>query len=479
MEVIQLRDSLTPFLSKIPMVERPKGRITLETRLIVTLTILILYLALSNIPLFGLSPESLDLFGRFRAIFAGEAYSLTAIGIQPIISASIILQILAGPKILKFDLTNPRDQMFYVNIQKLLVLCFAVLISYTYTIGFYMPSQDIASQLGVSLRFISFLLFIQIFIVGMLVYYMEEVVSRWGIGSGVGLFILAGVSQQLIMGLVSWMPDESGLAIGVVPRWIEIALQVSRYEILSGGLTFLFQHHLIALITTITLFLLVIYLASAYIEIKIPDRLKRRRGRIRFPIKFVQFTHAIAVPLVFLNLGMILPANIHGFGRLLYSRGITIFGTYDEITGAAASGLVYYLEPIYSPWDWFPPLVDPNILGWQIAVRIAINLLIVVVGSMMSAWLWVKLSPGMETRDIRRLIRDSGIPIHDYRSGIKAIRRELDRYTLKIAMMGCGILGALLVIANMFGTLGSVGVGYLILAVSIAYGMYEERHAYN
>lgn len=215
------------------MVERPKGRITLETRLIVTLTILILYLALSNIPLFGLSPESLDLFGRFRAIFAGEAYSLTAIGIQPIISASIILQILAGPKILKFDLTNPRDQMFYVNIQKLLVLCFAVLISYTYTIGFYMPSQDIASQLGVSLRFISFLLFIQIFIVGMLVYYMEEVVSRWGIGSGVGLFILAGVSQQLIMGLVSWMPDESGLAIGVVPRWIEIALQVSRYEILS------------------------------------------------------------------------------------------------------------------------------------------------------------------------------------------------------------------------------------------------------
>jgi preprotein translocase subunit SecY len=41
-------------------------------------------------------------------------------------------------------------------------------------------------------------------------------------------------------------------------------------------------------------------------------------------------------------------------------------------------------------------------------------------------------------------------------------------------MLSSGILGALLVIANTFGTLGAVGAEYFILAISIVYGTYEE-----
>lgn len=106
--------------------------------------------------------------------------------------------------------------------------------------GFYMPHPGIASQLGLSLRFISFVLFLQVFIGGMLIYYMEEAVSRWGIGSGVGLFIVAGVSHQIITGLINWMPDESGWAVGVIPRWIEIAGQVEPYEIAECVIVSLF-----------------------------------------------------------------------------------------------------------------------------------------------------------------------------------------------------------------------------------------------
>jgi preprotein translocase subunit SecY len=219
------------------MVERPKRHVPLKAKLMFTIGILILYFVLSNIPLFGLSPESLDLFGRWRAIFAGQRFSLTALGVMPIITASIILQILAGPKIMKLDLTNPLDQAFYLNMQKLLVLCFVVFTSFTYVMGFYMLNLDIASQLGVSPRFISFILFIQVFIGGILLYYTEEVVSRWGIGSGVGLFIVAGVSQQIINGLIS--PIHAGeWAVGVIPRWIEIARQQSSLYTLHTQLLF-------------------------------------------------------------------------------------------------------------------------------------------------------------------------------------------------------------------------------------------------
>ena len=473
----RLRDALMPLLSKIPMVERPKRHVPLETKLLFTIAILILYFALGNIPLFGLSPETMDLFGRWRALFAGQRFSLSAVGIMPIINASIILQILAGPKIMKLDLTNPRDQAFYLNMQKLLVLCFVVFTSFTCVIGFYKPNQDIADLFGVSLRFISCLLFLQVFIGGMLIYYMEEVVSKWGICSGLGLFIVANVSHQIITGLIS--PIHVGeWAVGVIPRWIEIAQQVEPYKMSDGGMVFLFEHHLIALITTVAMFFLVIYLLSARIELKIQGYLKRRgsRRRIRFPIKFVHFSYAFVVPLVFLNLGRILQANIQAIGRVLWSRGNTLFGTYDEC-GNAVSGLMYYLDPIYSPWDWFPPLmhsVYPNIAGWQIAVRVAADMSIMVTCAMIIALLWIKLTPGLETRDIRAMVRDSGLPIYGHSRDLKAIKRAVDRYTTRIAMMGCGFLGALLVIANMFGTLGLVSVLYLIIAVIVIYASYEE-----
>ena len=177
-----------------------------------------------------------------------------------------------------------------------------------------------------------------------------------------------------------------------------------------------------------------------------------------------------------MNFGRVLQASIQGLGRLLYSHGITLFGSYDEY-GTVTSGLMYYLDPVYSPWDWFPPLLHSaysNIAGWQIAVRVATDMSIMVIGAMIIALLWLKLTPGLETRDVRAMVRDSGLPIYDHNRDLKAIKRAVDRYTTRIAMMGCGVLGALLVIANMFGTLGSVSVLYLFLSVIVIYGIYEE-----
>ncbi|MBN1761574.1 MAG: hypothetical protein JW878_00645 [Methanomicrobia archaeon] len=56
------------------MVERPTGHVPLKTKLIFTFAILILYFALGNIPFFGLAPESLDLFCRWRALFADQRF---------------------------------------------------------------------------------------------------------------------------------------------------------------------------------------------------------------------------------------------------------------------------------------------------------------------------------------------------------------------------------------------------------------------
>ena len=59
---------------------------------------------------------------------------------------------------------------------------------------------------------------------GVLILYMDEIVSKWGIGSGVGMFIIAGVSQQIVQGLFNWNTDETGIMpIGIIPKWIFMA----------------------------------------------------------------------------------------------------------------------------------------------------------------------------------------------------------------------------------------------------------------
>jgi preprotein translocase subunit SecY len=57
-----IRAALTLVLTKIPMVERPRRHVPLKTKLMFTAAVLILYFAMGNIPLFGLSPESMELF---------------------------------------------------------------------------------------------------------------------------------------------------------------------------------------------------------------------------------------------------------------------------------------------------------------------------------------------------------------------------------------------------------------------------------
>jgi preprotein translocase subunit SecY len=358
------------------------------------------------------------------------------------------LQIAAGPKMLKLDLSNPKDQTFYVNLQKLFVFCIVVLTSYVYTVGFYMPDPAIADRLNVSLQFISSLLFLQLCIGGILIYYMEEVVSRWGIGSGVGLFIVASVSEQLVTGLINGVPDQSSWAVGV---------------------------YIVALITTFLLFLAVLYLEGAEIDLPPSRDSNGGVGQIRSPVKILHFFSIIAVPLVFLNIGRYLPEIIQALGSLLYSRGYTLLGEYN--LNVPVSGLLYYLDPIYGPWDWVPALMGsiyPGVAGWQLVVRLVVNLGIIVLGSLLSVWIWIKLSPGLDRRDIEQMIGDSDLQIGENGERTKALLRTIAAYTPGIAIASCGLFSILLAVATLFGTLGAVGAGRLILAVSIVYGAYEE-----
>ncbi len=469
----QILRNLQPYFERIPSVSRPIGHVPFKEKMMWTITVLILYFVLSNIPVFGLDPSSIDLFEQYRALFAGKSGSIIALGIGPIVTASIILQLLVGAGIIKLDLTKPEDRAAYQDFQRFLVFVMIAFEALPQILGgFLKPNPLVAEQLGVSLFFISFLIFVQLFIGGVLIVYMDEVVSKWGIGSGVSLFILAGISQSIITGLFNWIvPPNSQMPAGIVPRWFWIAQNYSVEQLLTiDGLAFLFiQGGLLALITTIVIILLIVYAEGTRVEIPLAHATVRG-ARGRFPIKLI---YASVLPMIFVRA---LQANIQIFGMILYKKGITIFGEY--VGSKPINGIMYLLSPIRSPFDWIPSLVKSSpymadLPDWMIFLHLFIDASILIAGGILFAIFWVETS-GMDTRTVADQIARSGMQVPGFRRSPQVLARILDRYIPKVTILGGAAVGLLTLIANMLGTIGNVSGTGLLLAVSIAYRFYQD-----
>ncbi len=258
----ELLDRLEPLLAKMPTVKAPEGHVHFKNKLMWTAGILVLYFALTNIPLFGLDPSSQDIFLYFRALLAGASGSLVALGIGPIVTASIVLQLLKGADILHIDTSDARGQVMYMGLQKILIIVMVIVEAAPNLIGGFMKPDPVIANMffGGNLFAVSLLIFLQLIIGGLLIVFLDEVVTKWGIGSGVGLFIIAGISQALINGFLNWAPVNDLYPFGFFPRL---------FAVLADGANFLqyFGTELLAFVSTITIFLIIVYVESTRIEI--------------------------------------------------------------------------------------------------------------------------------------------------------------------------------------------------------------------
>ena len=118
------KEAAEPVLTRLPAVERPTGHVPFKRKLGWTAGVLVLYFFLTNVPIYGLlQGEGSDVFGQFRSILGGNQGSLLQVGIGPIVTASIVLQLLGGADLLGLDTEeNPRDQALYQGLQKFLVI---------------------------------------------------------------------------------------------------------------------------------------------------------------------------------------------------------------------------------------------------------------------------------------------------------------------------------------------------------------------
>jgi preprotein translocase subunit SecY len=450
---------MEPLLAAMPSVRSPEGHVHFKNKLIWTAGILILYFVLTNIPLFGLDPNSQDIFLYWRALLAGASGSLVQLGIGPIVTASIVLQLLKGADILHIDTSEARGQVMYMGLQKLLIFVMIIVEAAPNLVGGFLRPDPVIAQafFGGSLFAVSFIIFLQICIGGVLIFFMDEVVTKWGIGSGVGLFIIAGISQALINGFINWTPVSDPYPVGFFPRLVAIGLDGASYLQYFGT-------EMLAFITTIAIFLIIVYVESTRIEIPLAHA-QVRGARARFPVKLI---YASVLPMILVR---VLQANIQMIGLFLNNVGITIFGTFDGQT--PVSGLMYYLAPINGPSDWMWWVTDLGHAPWEVLLRMGIDIVFMVVGGAVFALFWIKTA-GLDSKDVARQIQNSGMSIPGYRRNPQVLEKYLDRYIPRVTVIGGVFIGILSVIANLFGVIGAVSGTGLLLTVSITYRLYEE-----
>ena len=428
---------LEPLFRFLPEVKSPVHHEDFNEKLKWTALILVLYFILTEIPLYGLSSAAVDQFAQLRAVMAGSFGSILTLGIGPIVTASIVLQLLVGSKLLDLDLSSPEDKSQYQATQKILSIVFTMFEAGVLVLtGSLVPIDN--SYLGV--------LFLQLVIGAILIIYLDEVISKWGFGSGIGLFIAAGVCEAIIVGTFSFIPGPGGVYGGAIPAFNQ--------SFWSSSIDF---SVLIPLIATAAVFFVVVYGESMRVEIPISHGSVRGHGRIRgsvgkYPLKFV---YASNMPVI---LTSALLVNVSLLASVFQKIGFPILG--EIVNGKAVSGIALYLS---TPNDVSLLVTDP--------VRVIVYAIFFLLCAVLFSYLWVEIS-GLNAKKISEQLYKSGIQIPGFRSSKRQLYKILKKYIPALTIISGLYVGIIAFCADLTGALGG-GTGVL-LTVGIIHKIYEE-----
>jgi len=442
--------SLEDMLVYLPEVKGPiEKRLSFNTKLKWTLIILASYFILANISLYGLAANSLSRFEYLSVILASEFGSVISLGIGPIVMASIILQLLVGAKMLDIDLTKPEGKKLFQGLQKLLVIFFCI-----FEATVYVMMRGLEPTPG-----LAWILILQIFLGGIIIMFMDEVSSKWGFGSGVSLFIAAGVGWHLFTQAFGFIGLQNQLTWSgkIWSFFINLASGDTTNALAAAA----------AILATVLVFLVVVWAQS--IKVEVPLSFGRIRGfGLRWPLSFFYTSN---IPVI---LTSALIANIQLLATLLQNwlGHATFLGGFTN--NMPTSGLALFM----TGQDIINPLIRGS-FTWSMLLYSLVYIIVMVGGSIIFSVFWVKTS-GMDSQNLARQILASGMQIPGFRKDPRILEAILDRYIMPLTVMGAIGVGVLAASADLLGALVR-GTG-LLLAVMIIYKMYQDiaqQHAYD
>lgn len=309
------------------------------------------------------------------------------------------------------------------------------------------------------------LIIVQLVFAGVLVILLDELMQKgYGIGSGISLFIATNISESILWKSFSpiTLSHEGGVEYegAIVALFHSLIVKPNKLNAIEHAFFRPTGANLSNLIATVIVFLIVIYFQGFRVDLNLAH--VRTAGITQtFPIKLFYTSN---IPII---LQTALVANLYFVSQIIYKKFkgnfiVRLLGTWQEHEAGGQSypvgGLAYYMSP---PREISDLITDPIHSLFYIIFVLTI-----------CAWfsrLWVDVS-GQSAKDVAQQLQEKQMTIVS-RNRKESVIKELNRYIPAAAAFGGLCIGALTIIADLLGAIGS-GTG-ILLAVTIIYQCIE------
>ena len=422
--------SIYDVLGKIlPSVKDPEKVPTIKKKLIWTGIVLALFFILGSVALIGISPTALSRLEFYQTVMASDLGTLISLGIGPIVLASIILQLLVGVKVINLNFSNPEDRAKFSLLQKLVAIILA----------FVEAIVSVSVGMLVPLPGMWLFVIIQVALGSIVLLYLDEVVSKYGIGSGIGLFIAGGVAQQVIWRIFSF---PSAVSTGGL---IFIAIETLR----TGAMLSLLSSVILPILVTLLVFFVVVYVEGMHVNI--PLTVGRSGMGAKYPVKLLYVSNMPVILTATLFANVVLFVNLAKgtfLENFFYKVGVFLTPQYGLLENTMLGGATLGL--------W----------GQALIYGIIFVIVCIVFGKF-----WVELG-GQNSESVARQLQAQGMSMPGFRRDERVLATVLKRYIPTITILGSIFVGLLAVLSDLTGAIGS-GIG-ILLTVGIIYRFYEQ-----
>jgi preprotein translocase subunit SecY len=459
----------------IPSIKQPGSPLSLREKMYWTGAIILVYFMLYNIYAIGVNQQSVQqpFLQLISIIFAAKIGSLITVGIGPIVLSSIILQLISGSGLVNIDQSDPVQKGRLQTLQKVAAIGIAVVEAFIFVYTGYVPVSA-ASFIPIVIA--------QMAVGAVVIIYLDEMMTKYGITSGINMFIAAGVSYAIVAGTLSILLPEAITALQAGG-----AAAISNALIAFGPL----------------FFAIVVFLASIYayeMKVELPLSFEQFRGiggRLPIPFLYVSVLPVILASSLELSLTVWFRflAGVHGaFANL--TRFIAYYQPVAAANGATSlqltGGITYLISPTFPlPYSanfggiggygtYFTYLVSHTtslFLPWggilqvpewihMIVYTVVLIILCVIFGKF-----WVELT-GQNPKAMAEQLGEMGWQIPGFRRDPRIVENVLNKYIPTLTTLGSIFVGLLAALATLTGAIGS-GMG-ILLTVGIIYMLYQQ-----
>jgi protein transport protein SEC61 subunit alpha len=443
----------------LPEVSTPDRKIPFREKVLWTAISLFVFLVCCQIPLYGImSNKSADPFYWMRVILASNRGTLMELGISPVVTSGMVMQLLAGSKLIDVDQSLKEDRVLFSGAQKLAGMLITIGEAVAYVLsGMYGEVSDLGAGNAI-------LIIMQLFIAGLIVIILDELLQKgYGLGSGISLFIATNICESIVWKAFSPTTMNTGKGTefeGAVIALFHLVFTRSE-KIMALKEAFYRQNapNITSLFATVLVFFVVIYFQGFRVDLAV--KYQKIRGQMgSYPIKLFYTSN---MPII---LQSALVSNLYFFSQLLYKRFksnmlVNLLGQWQEVDYSGQSipvgGIVYYISPLHSFSDI-----------WDDPIHAVFYVSFVLLSCALFSKTWIDVS-GTSARDVAKQLKDQQMMMPGYRDS--DLPKVLNRYIPTAAAFGGACIGALTIVADFLGAIGS-GTG-ILLAVTIIYQYFE------